>query len=78
LATRPNLQLTLIAKQRGIGELVGEVMRENEPMLQDVPGTRILDNSTAGRSPFAGSIVQLEVSLRDVEWAAGNTMSGRR
>ena len=23
-----------IARQRGIGELVGEVMRENEPMLQ--------------------------------------------
>jgi acetyltransferase len=23
-----------IARQRGIGELVGEVLRENEPMLQ--------------------------------------------
>jgi acetyltransferase len=23
-----------IARQRGVGELVGEVMRENEPMLQ--------------------------------------------
>jgi hypothetical protein len=27
-------RLIIIARQRGIGELVGEVLRENEPMLQ--------------------------------------------